>query len=141
MKKIRTLSVLKNLQEPNWDEVTDEHKLDMNKFRIDVKEDDINKYREVLSVILFLKGYCCYAVFKKMKCNSCKDLISGRDTGEINSYFQEINRGSFLCRNDRPRNFVLYKCLVMGKLIKNLSFLHSVIQKEIKYAYSTEYFG
>ena len=28
------------------------------KFRIDVKEDDINKCREVLSVILYLAGYC-----------------------------------------------------------------------------------
>ena len=102
--------------------MTDEQKLDVNKFRIDVKEDDINKYREVLSVILFFAGYCCYAVFKKMKCNSCKDLISGRDNGEINSYFQEINRGFFLCPNDRPRNFVLYKCVVMGKLIKKSFF-------------------
>ena len=109
----------------------DEQKLDVNKFRIDFKEDDINKYREVLSVILFCAGYCCYAVFKKIKCNSYKDLISGRDIGKINSYLQEINRGSFLCPNDRPRNFVLYKCVVMGKLIKNLSFLHSVIQKKL----------
>ena len=73
---------LKNLQEPNWDEVTVEQKLDVNKFRIDVKEDDINKCKEVLPVILYLAGYCCYAVFKKMKCNSCKDLISGRDCRE-----------------------------------------------------------
>ena len=67
----------KNLQESNWDEVTEEQKLDVYKFRIDVKEDDINKCREVLPVILYLAGNCCYVVFKKIKCNSCKDLISG----------------------------------------------------------------
>ena len=76
-KKLRMLSVLKlnlpfnkqsikidlkNLQEPNWDEVTEEQKLDVYKFRIDVKEDDINKCREVLTVILYFAGYCCYAV-------------------------------------------------------------------------------
>ena len=121
--------------------MTDEQKLDVNKFRIDVKEDDVNICKDVLPVISYLAGYCCYAVFKKIKCNSYKDLISGRDIREINSYFQEINRGSFLCPNDRARNFVLHYCVVMGKLIKNLSFLHSVIQKEIKYAYSTECFG
>ena len=42
--------------------------------------------------------------FKKNKCNSWKDLISGRDSveeiPEINSYFQEINRGSLLYPND-----------------------------------------
>ena len=146
MKKIRILSVLKlslafnqqciktdlkNLQGPNWDEVTDEQKLDVNKFRIDVKEDDVNICKDVLPVISYLAGYCCYADFKKIKCNSYKDLISGRDNREINSYFQEINRGYFLCPNDRPKKFVLYKCVVMGKLIKNLSFLHSITQKKL----------
>ena len=57
---------LKNLQESNWDEVIELRKLDCDKFRIDVKEDDINKCREVLPVILYLAGYCCYAVFKKI---------------------------------------------------------------------------
>ena len=75
-----------------------EQKLDVYKFRIDVKGDDVNKCR-VLPIILYLAGYC-YAVFKKIKCSSCKDLISGRDNvekiPEMNSYFQEINRGSLL---------------------------------------------
>ena len=57
----------KNLQELNWDEVIEEQKLDVYKFRIDVKEDDINKCREVLHVILYLAGYCCHVVFNKMK--------------------------------------------------------------------------
>ena len=72
--------------------MTEEQKLDVYKFRIDVKEDDINKSREVLPVILYLTGYCCYVVFKKIKCNCCKDLISGRDNveemPEINSCFR-----------------------------------------------------
>ena len=59
--------------------MTVEQNLDVYKFRIDDKEDDINKCREVLSVILYLAGYCCYTVFMKMKCSSCKDLISGRE--------------------------------------------------------------
>ena len=43
---------LKNLQEPKWDEVTEEQNLDVYKFRIDVKEDKVNRCREVLTVIL-----------------------------------------------------------------------------------------
>ena len=42
---------LKNLQEPNWDEVTEEQKL------------DVNKSREVLPQILYLVGYSCYGIF------------------------------------------------------------------------------
>ena len=113
-KKIRMLSVLKlsfpfnqqcikidlkNLQEPNWDEETEEQKINVYKFRID-KEDDVNKCIEVLPVILYLVGFCCYAVFKKIKCNGCKVLISGRDNveeiPEINGYIQEIDGGSLI---------------------------------------------
>ena len=57
---------LKNLQESNCDEVTEEQKLDVYKFRIDVKEDDINECREVLPVILYLADNCCNVVLKKL---------------------------------------------------------------------------
>ena len=55
--------------------MTEKQKLDVYKFRIDVK-DDISKCREVLPVILYLANYYCDVVFKKIKCKSCKDLIS-----------------------------------------------------------------
>ena len=98
-----------NLQEPNWDEVTEKQKLDVYKFRIDLKESDVQKHREVLSVIKYLAGYCCYVVFKKIKCNSCKDFISGRDNMEDVpeiKLFGGINRGSLFYPNDTNRNFV-----------------------------------
>ena len=73
-------------------------KLDVYKFQFDLKEDDVNKCRKIYFVIRYLIGFCCYAIFKKIKYNSCKNLISGRDNveeiPEINSYFQEINRVS-----------------------------------------------
>ena len=43
---------------------------------------DVNKCTDVLSAILYLAGYCCHTVFKKIKRNTCKDLISGRDNTE-----------------------------------------------------------
>ena len=61
--------------------MTDEQKLNVYKFRIDVKEADINKCR-VFPVILYLAGYRCYVVLKKIKCNSCKDSIPTRDNVE-----------------------------------------------------------
>ena len=71
--------------------------------------------------ILYLADYCCYTVFKKIKCNTCKYLISGRDNveerPEIKRYFRGINRGSLLYPNDTTTNFVLYYYVVTGKLI------------------------
>ena len=62
--------------------MTEELNLNVYKFKIDVKENGVHRCREVLPVILYLTVYCCYAVFKKIKCNSCKDLIYGRDNLE-----------------------------------------------------------
>ena len=126
---------LKDLQEPNWDEMTEEQKLCAYKFRIDVKEDDINKCREVLPVMSYLAGYCCYVDFKKFKCNSCKDLIPGRDNveeiPEINGYFRGINRGSLLYPYDATTSFVIYNYVVIDWLIKHHYFLHSVNQRKL----------
>ena len=136
---------LKNLQESNWDEVTEKQKLDVYKFKIDVKEDDVNKCRDILSIIVYLVGYCCYAVFKKIKCNSCKNLISWRDNveeiPEMYSYFQGINRVSHLYPNDTTTNFVLHYYVVIGKLIKNNSFPHSVNQRKLVIHKMFECFG
>ena len=92
--------------------MTEEQKLDVYKFRIDLKESDVQKHREVLPVKLYLAGYCCYVGFKKIKYNSWKDLISGRDNmediPEINSYFGGINRGSLFYPNNTTKNFVHY---------------------------------
>ena len=109
--------------------MTEEQKLDVYKFRIDVKEDDVNKSSDVLPVILYLVGYCCYAVFKKIK---CKDLISERDNMkeilEINSKLQGINKCFLLYPNDATINFVIYDYVIIDKLIRHHSFLHSINQ-------------
>ena len=100
----------------------------MYKFRIDVKDDDVNKCREVLSVIIYFAGYCCYAVLKKIKCNNCKSLIFEWDNVEeipeivikILSYIQYIHV--------KILSYTNY--VVVVKLIKNYSFLHSVTQRK-----------
>ena len=68
-----------------------------------------------------------------MKCYSCKSLVSGRDDmlPDINSYFQGINRGSLLYPNDVTTNLVLYNFIVINKLVKNPSFLHSINQRKL----------
>ena len=52
---------LKNLWEPNWDEVTEGQKLDVHKFKINIKEDNVNKCWEDLPVILYLAGYIIFS--------------------------------------------------------------------------------
>ena len=143
-KKLRMLSVLKlnlplnqsinlmNLPEVNWNEMTEEQNLDVYKFNIDVTDNDVHQCKEVLSIIIYLAGYCCYAILIKMKCYSCKSLVSGRDDmlPDMNSYFQGINRGSLLYPNDVITNLILYNYII-NKLVKNPSFLHSMNQRKL----------
>ena len=63
-----------------------------------------------------------------MKCYSCKSLVLERDDMllDINRYFQGINRGFLLYPNDVTTNLVLYNYIIINKLVKNPSFLHSI---------------
>ena len=133
-KKIRMMSYLQLcksfdtkffLEEPNWDEMAGQQGLNIYKFDVDVSDKDIKECKKVIPIIYYLAGYCCYAVFKKNKCTSCKALITGAgsEIPEINSYFQGINRGSLLQPNDITANFILYNYVVINKLTKDASFL------------------
>ena len=68
-----------------------------------------------------------------MKCDSCKSLVSGRDDmqPDINSHFQGIDKGSLLYPNDVTTNLVLYNYIVINKLVKNPSLLHSLNQRKL----------
>ena len=83
--------------------MTEEKKLNVNKFRISDKEFDVDRCREVLPLLLYITGYCSYEVFQKFERNGWKNLIYGRhnleEILEINSYFQEIKSGSLLYPN------------------------------------------
>ena len=76
-KKLRMLSVLKlslllnnqsiilmNLQEVNWNEMTEIQYSDVYRFNIDVTDNDVHQCKEVLPMIIYSAGYCCYAVKK-----------------------------------------------------------------------------
>ena len=67
-----------------------------------------------------------------MKCYSCKSLVSGRDDMlPITVIFQGIIRGSLLYSNDVTTNLVLHNYIVINKLVKNPSFLHSMNQRKL----------
>lgn len=51
----------------------------------------VNKCRDVLPDILYLAGYCCYAVFNKI--NSCKKIISERDNVVVSDEFSPLPTG------------------------------------------------
>ena len=67
-----------------------------------------------------------------MKRYSCKIVVSGRDymLPDINSYFQVINRCSLLYPNCVTTNLELYNYIVINRLVKNPSFLHSMNQRK-----------
>ena len=115
--------------------MTEGKKLDIYKFDIDVTDDDVNQCREVFVVIQYLAGYCCFAVFKKMKYNSCKNVIMKRSCRR-NSYFLGINRGSLLYPNTAT---VLNDYAVISVKILFLSLFSKL--KEINHAENLECFG
>ena len=43
---------LKTLQEGNWGKMTEEQKVDIYKFNIDITGDNVNQWKEILPVVL-----------------------------------------------------------------------------------------
>ncbi len=148
-KKLRMMSVLqlslplnnqnvnlKNFDETNWDDMERNCKLDLHKITIDVSENDIKRCKEFLPVVTYLAGYCCYAVYKKLKCNFCKDLITCKESEDTflpdnHNYIQGISRGSLMYPNNCTTNIVLYNYILITKLTKHNFFHHSVNQRNL----------
>ena len=99
--------------------MTEEPKLHVYKFRIDLKEDDVNKCG-VLTLIQYSADYCYHVICPKIKCNSSKDLIFGRDNVkeilEKNRYFQVFNRGYLLYPKDTTTNFLYIKHCMLWQI-------------------------
>lgn len=128
---------LTDLQETNWDGIKDkeeeEKHFDVYKLNVDVTDNDVDECKAVFPVLTYLAGYCCYEVFKMVKCNSCKTLISGSDDAqpETNTFFRGVDNGSLLYPNEMSRNIVLYNYVVVNKLVRNSSLLRCPNHKKL----------
>lgn len=146
-KKLRVMSVLEKsltvnnkkifLKEfdINWHGMDHCFLTDTDQFNINVLESDIDNCKEsdVLPIIVYLAGYCCYAAFKKMKCNFCKDILtfSNDDMPESHSYTEEINRGALMHPDVVATNIVMYNYIVINKLTQNSHFHQLTNQRTV----------
>ena len=126
---------LMNLGDTNWEDFETIHDLHAPWLSLEVTSEDISKCKDILAVITYLAGYCCYAVSKKMKCLFCKDMITCTELAdtlpENHSYIQGISRGSLLYPDDTTTNIVLYNYIIINKLAKDPVFVHSINQRNL----------
>ena len=146
-KKLRIMSVLqRNLPlndqkvvlksfETNWDGMEKALQSDILSYNITVSESDIEKCKDVLPVIVYLAGYCCFAIFKKMKCKYCRNLVTcGNDDEEMpdsHSYIDAVSRGSLMHPDTATTNIVMYNYIVINRLTKHPHFLQNANQRNI----------
>lgn len=137
-KKIRIMSVLeRNLTindkkivlrdfQTNWEGLENvSHSDEIDKFNITVAKEDFEKCKNVLPVIVYVAGYCCYAVFKKMNCDCCKGMLTcntENDVHENYKYIDGISRGYLMHPNPVVTNIVMYSYIVIDKMVQNQSF-------------------
>ena len=67
---------LGKFEEADWECMNNQESVNVDSFDADVSQDDIDKCIDLFPVITFLAGYCVYALVKKLKCSSCKDLLA-----------------------------------------------------------------
>lgn len=137
-KKIRVMSVLQRSLPINdkktilkelhteWKDLEESCSNGADKFKIMISKDDIEKCKKVLPVIVYVAGYCCYAVQKKNNCKHCKDLLTYNSDNDVlpenHEYVDGISRGSLMHPNPLITNMVMYNYIVIDKMAKDEHF-------------------
>ena len=88
---------------------------------ISIKEKDFDECQEVMHIIVYLAGYCCFSVNKKIGCDYCKELMThtdDHDFPETHNYIVGISRGSLLHPSPVTVNIIMYNYIVIKKLTK-----------------------
>ena len=126
--------VLKNFEVTNWEELKKCEQLDLCVCNLDVSvcEKGIDNCNDILLVMVYLAGYCCFAVLKKLKCNSCRSMITCSDTGEeipeSHSYTDRISRWSLLHPASITASIIMYNYIVINKLLELPVFCNATNQ-------------
>ncbi len=83
---------------------------------------DIEKCQEDLPILLYIAGYACFTVLKKLQCCSCKERIVDDDpqTDDSMHLITSTSRGGLLAPNIVVSNIILYNYLVISKLTNEL---------------------
>lgn len=119
--------------ETNWEDMEKGMQDDIQLYDLSVSRSDFKVCDDVLPVIVYLAGYCSYAVVKKMKCNHCKDLVTCAD-GEIpdsHNYIDAVSRGSLMHPDAITTNVVMYNYIIINKLTRHPHFLQTVNQRKV----------
>ena len=147
-KKLRMMSVLKKtlslngksvnlseFEEIKWDEMSHEEQVNLDDFDVNVSHQDFDECKGVIPIIVYLAGYCCYSVDKKIKCKFCKQLTTHASNEEFShdyySYIDSVSRGSLLRPSAITVNIIMYNYIILSKITKMKIFLKAKNQRNI----------
>ena len=98
-----------------------------------VMSHDLNETDEDLPLIIYIAGYCCYSVIKKLKCY-CKDILVLYDLDDLPSaydYLKSVDRGHLLYPSNISQTAVKQNLIIFNHLSQNSSFLNTMNKRNI----------
>lgn len=87
-----------------------------------------------IPIITYLAGYCCYVVRKKLKCNSCIELIVTDVVLEDSArLIQNLNRGGLVYPQREIVDILCYNFVIVNKLTNDFekSFMKCTNQRSL----------
>ena len=142
-KKIRLLTVLK-LPLQNREMTLEDFSLNWNtyehgsavgqQYSIQLTTEEVNKDKEMLPVLTYIAGYCCYSVSHKLNCKDCKERIvnaCGNDADFQVSVIKGLSRGRLLYPTQDVIDMVLVCYLTITKLSEIDAFYRAQSQRTI----------
>lgn len=101
---------------------------------ITVSDEDISNLTDEIPIITYLAGYCCYVVRKKLKCNSCIELIVTDVVLEDSArLIQNLNRGGLVYPQKEIVDILCYNFVIVNKLTNDFekSFMKCTNQRSL----------
>lgn len=143
-KKLRIQSLLKlptksygDIEISNFDMrdvlLNDDSTTDITIFDLTVTPGDIASCEEYFPVLTYLAGYCAFVVIKKLKCQSCKRLLTLDQKIELDSkydFIEKLDRGKLQCPKDEIINIILHNYIVIKKLCCNFEKLFNQVHNQ-----------
>lgn len=89
---------------------------------IAVEDEDFESIMSEMPVVTYLGGYCCYVALRKVRCDTCKNIIVFSDELIVEDSYdliRNLNRGCLLFPKEQVVNLVSICYIIFNKILQD----------------------
>lgn len=94
--------------------------LDQSLPKMSIENKDFCEIEDIMPVVTYLGGYCCYTALKKLKCDFCKDKLVYNEEFIVEDQYDlinRLNRGGLLYPREQVVDIISFVYILFNKLL------------------------